>query len=398
MTTVPGDQTYAAWPLDIPPADYEIGHVRAVLPDTVVDDARIVVRDGVIAEVGPHPGGATATVDGSGLLCVPGLIDIHSDGLERERMPRPGTPLEWDFAITSFEGKLRAAGITTVFHGARFAEDLNAYQEVSQAVEMCDALAAWNARPGHPVDHRILHRLDVRSARGLATLKDRCAKAPGVHVISHEDHTPGIGQFADRTQYEKYLIGVNKLSEQAAREFVDNLIVERDANLPVRDLSLRWLADEAADGNALVFGHDPESAAEIGDLQARGGTVAEFPTTVAAARAARERGMAVVMGAPNVMRGGSHSGNVSAAELAGQGLVTALASDYLPSALLASALRLADAALLALPAAVALVTSGAADAVGLAGRGALAPGQRADLALVSLRGPHPVFRAVLRAS
>jgi alpha-D-ribose 1-methylphosphonate 5-triphosphate diphosphatase len=146
-----------------------------------------------------------------------------------------------------------------------------------------------------------------------------------------------------------------------------------------------------------LVGHDPASAAEIAALAGRGGAVAEFPTTVEAAAAARERGMPVVMGAPNALRGGSHSGNASARELVARGLVTALASDYLPSGLLAAAFLLAADGVTTLPAAVGLVTAGAADAVGLPDRGALSPGSRADLVLAEAGQPWPVVRTVLRA-
>ncbi|WP_280385574.1 alpha-D-ribose 1-methylphosphonate 5-triphosphate diphosphatase [Nocardia wallacei] len=397
-----------AWSLPQSPRDYVLGHVRAVLPDRVLDDARIVVRDGRIAEVGPSRAGTVADVDGGGLMCLPGLVDVHSDGLERERLPRPGAELPWLFSMMSFEGKLRAAGITTVFHGASFSNRQTARdrRSVQSALDMCEAIAVWNDREtAGLVDHRVLHRLDVRCAPGLAALTDHVEKASGrgqftsdvPAVISHEDHTPGIGQYADRTYYETYLATMQGLSAEEARAQVDEIARERAANLAVREDSMRWLAGQAATGVARIFGHDPESAAEIADLAGRGGAVAEFPTTEEAAREARARGMAVIMGGPNVLRGGSHSGNVSAQTLARLGLVTALASDYLPSALLAAVFMLAGDATLPLARAVSLVTAGPAAAVGLTDRGTLEPQRRADLILVGLEHECPVVRAVLRA-
>ena len=123
MTTSRTMTRSLGWPAGPVPPDYVLGGVRAVLPDAIIDNARVVVRDGLIAEVGPAPAGAglggrgRADLDGAGLLCVAGLIDVHSDALERERAPRPGVLLPWDFAVTSLEGKLSAAGITTAFHG-----------------------------------------------------------------------------------------------------------------------------------------------------------------------------------------------------------------------------------------------------------------------------------------
>ena len=287
-------------------------------------------------------------MDGGGRYCLPGLVDVHSDGLERERMPRPGAEVPWQFAIRSFEGKLRAAGVTTVFHGASFEEGTSPVtaRTVAAAQALCAEVAA---RGDGPVDHRILHRLDVRSAEGLAALRARLAGLPGRAVVSHEDHTPGQGQYADRTYYERFLSGTKGLTDDEARAHVDAMIASRDGLLDVRAEAFEFLGGLARAGAVQLFGHDPASAAEIEALVARGGAVAEFPTTVEAAEAARERGMPVVMGAPNALRGTSHAGNTSARELVGRGLVTALASDYLPSGLLAAAFLLAAEGLADLP-------------------------------------------------
>lgn len=399
MSELASAGTAVRFTLGAPPADYVLGHVRAVLPDRVVDDARIVVRDGRIAEVAPHPAGSAADVDGAGLLCLPGVVDVHSDGLEREVMPRPGARLPWEFAILSFEGKLRAAGVTTVFHGASFEEGTSpaTVRSVASTRELCAVVAA---RGSGPVDHRLLHRLDVRSPEGLAALREKlAAAAPGdvPALVSHEDHTPGQGQYADRSHFERFVAGTRGMSDGEARAHVDRLIVERDDRLPVRADAFEWLGGLARSGAIRLLGHDPASAAEIDELVARGGAVAEFPTTLEAAAAARERGMPVVAGAPNVLRGRSHAGNVSGGELAARGLLTALASDYLPSGLVPAAFLLAAQGALALPAAVALVTAGAAEVAGLDDRGRLEAGMRADLVLVQPGEPWPVIRSVLRA-
>ncbi|MBK1783014.1 alpha-D-ribose 1-methylphosphonate 5-triphosphate diphosphatase [Prauserella cavernicola] len=386
----------APWTLAAPPEDYVLGHVRAVLPDRVLDDALVAVRDGVLAAVEPHRPGVTADVDGQGLLCLPGLVDVHSDGLEKERLPRPGAELPIEFALLSFEGKLRAAGVTTVFHGAGFEESSGRglARSVSTALDVCGAV---DAHHDGLVDHRILYRLDVRCPTGLAALRDRLAGLTEPALVSHEDHTPGQGQYADRTYFERYLSGSRGMSEHEARDVVDELIEQRAGRLTVRDESLGWLGEQAHAGRVRLLGHDPATAGEIDALRERGGRVAEFPTTVEAARAARQQDLAVVMGAPNVLRGGSHNGNTSAQELVDLGLVTALASDYLPSGLLGAALLLAEQKLVTLPEAVALVTSGPADVAGLTDRGRLEPGLRADLALVAPGEPWPAVPAVLRA-
>jgi alpha-D-ribose 1-methylphosphonate 5-triphosphate diphosphatase len=381
-----------------------LGGVRAVLPDAVIDDARVVVRDGLIAEAGPAPAGSAADLDGRGLLCVPGLIDVHSDALERERAPRPGVHLPWDFAVTSLEGRLSAAGITTTFHGAGFEDKVSGVttRSVTAAVEVCAAVTARSLAPAPLVGHRVLYRLDARSPEGGAALAGALAGHPAtaesLPLVSHEDHTPGQGQYADRSYMERYLAGTGGLSAEQAAQRVDELIAERDTHLPALERNMAWLGSLALAGRIRLVGHDIDSPEAVEALRARGGSVAEFPTTVDAARKARELGLPIVMGAPNVMRGESHSGNVSAAELVKLGLVDALASDYLPSGLLAGAFTLARNGLAPLPAAIGLVASGAAATAGLSDRGRLAPGLRADLALVDDAGSWPVVRATFRAA
>lgn len=394
MTAI--DAPTLRWPLRTPPADYVIGHVSAVLPDRIVDDVRVVVRDGRIAAVERH-GGGRADVDGSGLLCLPGLIDVHSDGLERERLPRPGAEVPWEFALVSFEGKLRAAGITTAYHGASFQQQHSGEpaRSVEAALQMCALVADRNS--AGPVDHRILHRLDARSEAGFEALRRHLSAVAQKALVSHEDHTPGQGQYADRRFLERYLAGTQGISEDEARRRVDAKIAERDVDAHLRGCALQWLGEQARVGKVRLVGHDPASAAEIEELHDRGGSVAEFPTTLGAALAARSLGMPVVMGAPNVLRGSSHSGNIAAHDLAQRGLVTALASDYLPFGLLAAVFLLVQQGIATLPYAVGLVTSGPARVAGLTDRGALVEGLRADLVLVQHGGTWPVVRAVLRA-
>jgi alpha-D-ribose 1-methylphosphonate 5-triphosphate diphosphatase len=187
------------------------------------------------------------------------------------------------------------------------------------------------------------------------------------------------------------------MTADAAEQHVDQLIAERDERLPALVANYEWLGDLARAGRIRLVGHDPDSPEAIEALHDRGGSVAEFPTTIPAARAARDLGFPVVMGAPNVLRGASHSGNASATDLAREGLVTSLASDYLPSGLLAAVFTLARNGVMSLPQAVGLVTSGAAATGGLEDRGRLEPGLRADLALVEDTGTWPSVRATLRA-
>ncbi|TDE16006.1 alpha-D-ribose 1-methylphosphonate 5-triphosphate diphosphatase [Jiangella asiatica] len=383
------------------PADYDLGHVRAVLPGRIIDDARVVVRDGVIVEVGPRPRGCSVDVDGGGRHVLPGLIDVHNDTLSKECQPRPGASLPPPFAIASTGARLRAAGITTVYHGLAYQEHSAVGMRIDspRAAELAPVIDAAAADP--LVDHRVLHRLDQRCAVGRADLERRLSEtaAGAAFVVSHEDHTPGQGQYLDPRTMQRWLELSDGMTAEQAAEHVARWRAtrERDEAVSVREGTLAWLGELARAGRIRLWGHDVESVEDVDALLDRGGQVAEFPTTRVAAERARAVGLSIVAGAPNVVRGGSHAGNVSAAELAAAGLVDALASDYLPTALLCAAVQLARAGTLSLSQAVGLVTAGPADAVGLDDRGQLTAGRRADLVVADLSRPYPVVHWVARA-
>ena len=387
------------WTPGPPPADYVVGHVTAVLPDRMMDDARVVVRDGRVAEVSPHPPGVCCDVDGRGAALIPGLVDVHSDSLVKDLRPRLGQALDPVFALAAAGSRLRGVGVTTAYHGLAFQERSIVGLPIGSpsAQELSDVLAE---PPDGQLDHRVLHRLDVRCEHGRALLEKQLAahdKSAGLPVVSCEDHTPGLGQFADPATMRRWLVSDEGMTESQAAAHVADLRSDRETRVDVRAATLAWLGELASAKRMLLFGHDVATPEEAHELANRGCAVAEFPTTLAAARAARELGLLIVAGAPNVVRGGSHAGNVSAAQLVATGLVDALASDYLPAAMLAAAVRLVRDGVATLPQSVRLVTSGPARCVGLDDRGTLHEGARADLVIADLSGTWPVVHAVVRA-
>ncbi len=368
-----------------PPSSYVIGNARVVLDDRVTDPASVIIRDGLIAEVVERvlPG----DLDAGGRLLLPGLIDVHSDALEKERAPRSNAVLPWDFALTSYEAKLVAAGVTTIFHGAGFQHKAARGTDRSPelALELCQAVEDHRTTR---IDHRILHRFAVRSESGGALLCHRLEELPAgeMPLVSHEDHTPGQGQYADPEVLINAIVGDGGIDPAVAEERVTEILAEAARTEPVREANLAWLGDLARRGRIRLLGHDPDTAAAIDELRDRGATTAEFPTTIEAARRARDLGLTSVAGAPNVLRGRSHSGNVAAAELIKLGLIDALASDYLPSALLGAVITLVRSGTVELPSAVRLITAGPAAVAGLSDRGRIAPGLLADLTLVDDTG------------
>lgn len=392
------------------PTDFAIVNTTAVLPDRVLHDATVVVRGGFIVEVSTGAARPSDAIDARGAVTVPGAIDLHSDGLEKELRPRPGVELPIEFALRSFEGRVRGAGVTTVYHGIGFENGAKYERSVEQAQAMCAAIDGI-ARSGRAiVDHRILHRLDVRDADGLAGLQDRLAdlirgsagdldRSHGLHaespLVSYEDHTPGRGQYADRRWYERYVADVKGLSDEDSESYIDDILEAREAQLGQRDRAVPWLAEQALASKIRLMCHDPAEVDEIDEALESGVTISEFPTTVVAARASREHGLPIVCGGPNALRGESHSGNVSARELVGLGLCDVLASDYLPSTLFGAVAALVDRGICDLPTAVGLVTSGPAATVGLTDRGRLEAGYRGDIAVVEFHGSIPTVRLVV---
>jgi alpha-D-ribose 1-methylphosphonate 5-triphosphate diphosphatase len=366
-----------------------ITNITAVLPDSIVDDARIVLENGIITEVGARNGRDHGNVDGLGALCIPGVIDTHSDGFEQEPRPRPGADLPLDFCIRSFEAKIRAAGITTLFHGIGFENDGN--RSVDLANRFVDVIHSYSDE-STLIDNRVLYRLDARDADGFNALVQRIdddRRRDPLPLVSFEDHTPGVGQYRDRSYFENWVMRNRNMDRESARAHVDEIIKERDAVLHNRAAAIPWLTEQAIAGKIRLMAHDPATPEDVEEAISWHASIAEFPTTIEAAKLSRDAGMRTVSGAPNVLRGGSHTGNVSAAELISLGLCDGLSSDYLPFAMLSAVGILMRDKVCSLVDAVKLVTSGPAATVGLLDRGRLEVGLRADVTLCHLDGGNP---------
>ncbi|MEK0415879.1 MAG: hypothetical protein RL352_1276 [Actinomycetota bacterium] len=371
-------------------ASYSVRNVTAVLPDAVLDDAVVVVEDGIIAAVGVGAAPAGA-IDGRGAHLLPGLVDTHNDGLEREVMPRPSTQVPIDFALRAFESRVRAAGITTLFHVISWENDNKWNRTVELATQFSQHITAYRASESSLIDHRLLHRLDARDGDGSNALFEHLAEVGSpadfggdTPLVSFEDHTPGQGQYTDRSGLVRYLMGTRGLSRESAELEVENTFREREAKKHHRSTALRWIVDSADRGHIRLIAHDLATTDEVVEATDWGAHIAEFPTTIDAARLAREHGLRIVCGAPNVMRGGSHSGNVGALDLIREGLCDGLCSDYLPYSMIESVPILVDEGACTLPRAVRLVTRGPAVSVGLEDRGLISVGMRGDLVLARL--------------
>ncbi len=368
-----------------------LANATVVLQDCVITGALHVVGDRIAAvtEGDVVPVGA---IDCDGDLIVPGLVELHTDNLERHLEPRPKVKMPHVPAILAHDGELASAGITTVFDALRTGSIVRTDESYEKyAREVATELLTLRAANALRVRHLIHLRAEVCSETLLEELAE-FGPEDRVRLVSLMDHTPGQRQFRDLEQLKTYYTGKYNYSDA---EF-DALVIHRtELGERVRDQHEAGTVSEAARLGATLASHDDTDIAHVTKSAGLGIRLAEFPTTLEAAEACRDEGIQIIMGAPNLIRGGSHSGNVSARALAEAGLLDVVSSDYVPSLLLSSVFclsKLWDD----LPRAVRTVTANPADATGLQDRGRLAEGCLADLLRVSMLGETPVIRAVWR--
>ena len=368
-----------------------IANASLILEDRVLKGA-LHIADGLIVDIEEGDRVPTGAVDCEGDYIVPGLVELHTDNLERHLEPRPKVKLPHLPAILAHDGELASTGITTVFDALRVGtiaghDDGEARYARAVASEILSLRGAGVLR----VRHLIHLRAEVCSDSLLEELAE-FGPEDRVGLVSLMDHTPGQRQFRDLDQLKTYYTGKYGYGDAQFDELVS---VRSALGDRVRDTHESKTVEEAARLGATLASHDDTTADHVEKSRAMGIRLAEFPTTFEAAEACREAGMHVIMGAPNLIRGGSHSGNVSAGELAEAGLLDIVSSDYVPSLLLSSAFRLGDI-WHDLPRAIRTVTATPADATGLKDRGRIREGGLADLLRVRRLGSTPVIRAVWR--
>ena len=349
-----------------------------VRADVAVAGGRIA-GDGGIGRVGAAPTGAAA-----GLRLLPGAIDVHGDAFERQLMPRPGVRIPHDVALAETDRQLAANGITTAYHGLTVSWEPG-LRSLAEGEAFRAALAA--ARPHLAVEHRLQVRWETFALEAADAIAGWLGDEPAP-ALAFNDHTGptmakiAAGQHAKLGQWaERAGLGAADYVALAAAQW------ERRGEV---DDAIGRMAAVARRHGATMLSHDDADRETRARFRGLGATVAEFPLDRRVAEDARTAGENVVLGAPNVVRGGSHTGALHAADAVADGLCTVLASDYYYPALGHAAARLAHERRVPLARAWALVSSHAADAMGLADRGRIEPGRRADLVLADWSDPaHP---------
>lgn len=367
-------------------------NAKIVLLDEIIDGS-VLLRDGLIAQVHEGPTSVPGE-DLEGDYLVPGLIELHTDHLEQHYHPRPGVTWPAVSAVIAHDAQITASGITTVYDALRAGTfelgDLLPEQTATLLQAIGNAQRNGQLRAEHFVHLRCeLPCPDTVDAAQIL------AEAGQIHLISLMDHTPGARQFTSMEKFKEYYFGKKLVSPCEMDRYIDERL----------ELQARHAADNKSGILALarqlgvkIASHDDATSAHVEEAVADGAVIAEFPTTGEAAKAAHAGGLAVMMGAPNIVRGGSHSGNISAAQVAANGHLDVLSSDYVPSSLLSAVFALPEKVEgITLPEALCLVTANPARAAGLEDRGRIAAGLRADLSHVRYRDNLPVVRRVWRA-
>ncbi len=365
-----------------------------VVTDSEVFLGTIAVRDGVIYDVSQGGSQLAQSQDMQGDYLFPGLVELHTDNLEKYMNPRPGVDWPAESAVLAHDAQIVAAGITTVFDALAIG-DVNPSGNRMRQLPVMEQAITHAEKCGHTrAEHRLHLRCELSHERTLDVFSE-LVESPLVQMVSVMDHSPGQRQFAKMEKYREYYQGKYHLNNAEMDDFIERQIAN---SRRYSDAYRRSIATECRQRSLSLASHDDATMEHVEESAAYGMSIAEFPTTVEAASGSHRLGLKVLMGAPNIVRGGSHSGNVAAADLAAKGVLDILSSDYYPSSLLQAARRLVqECDGYDLPRAVRTISLEPARAAGLHDRGEIRIGLRADLVRVHAHKTQFVVNQVWRS-
>ncbi|MCB9992067.1 MAG: alpha-D-ribose 1-methylphosphonate 5-triphosphate diphosphatase [Hyphomicrobiaceae bacterium] len=372
-------------------ASYSVFNAKLVLSNSVEHGA-LRIEGEMISALDEGSDGPEFDFEGDYL--VPGLVELHTDHLENHYNPRPTVYWNPLAALQAHDAQVAASGITTVFDAVRLGSDADTQFDMGEHVAvLMDAITEGRADDRLRAEHFVHLRCELASADALEHF-DRYHAFKAVRLASLMDHTPGQRQFVTMDLYYAYYQGKTGRTDAEMQAFIAARLEDQKL---YAERNRRGIVDLSHAAGLALASHDDATAEHVAEAERDGVRISEFPTTIAAAAAARQSGLSVLMGAPNVVRGGSHSGNVSAAELARHGLLDILSSDYVPFSMMHAAFAMPELiGGIDLPHAVGLVSRNPARAAGLDDRGEIVVGKRADFSRVAMRGGVPIVRGVWR--
>ena len=373
------------------PAELIFKNAAIMLPEQIVRGSLVVSR-GRVRDVSAGVTRAGGQ-DLEGDLLIPGLVELHTDHLETHLQPRPKVRWPAASAVAAFDAQIAASGITTVFDCVRIGRDLDNASERDDILSVVSTLHEAAERGSLRADHKLHVRCEVCADDVVSLVSELIRRYP-VHLMSLMDHTPGARQFRVIEMWRTYYGGKSGIPQ----EQLDDLIARKTEQYGRNYNRHRKQLVQLATAHGIVLAsHDDTTEAHVQESITDSVAIAEFPTTLEAARRSHEANLRVVMGAPNLVRGGSHSGNVAAETLARAGVLDILSSDYVPVSLLFGAFEIARRIEdYGLPQALQTVTLNPARAAGLVDRGEIATGKRADLVRVHVVNDMPLVREVYR--
>jgi alpha-D-ribose 1-methylphosphonate 5-triphosphate diphosphatase len=355
--------------------------VTLVLPEHVLENGWLLVEDGVILDLGeeatrPTPG--AHAIDGGASFLLPGLIDLHCDAIERLVEPRPNVHFDLHIALQEADYRLAGSGITCEFHAVSLNDDEFGVRTDELVINLSKIVRT--DREECLIRHKLHTRLELSSARGYEIILQMIAQGAS-DLVSLMDHNPGQGQYPSEKTFRDYIAFTTNRSEAE----IDELLELKRGQLVHAAARIERVTSAARAAGLAIATHDDDTASKVEQWPALGVSMSEFPTTMEAARRAHELGLIVCMGAPNVVRGRSSGGNLSALEGIQAGVVDMLCADYHPLSMLNAVFMLVQRQLVSLPEAVRMVTLNPARAAHMDREyGSLEPGKIADMILVQM--------------
>lgn len=328
-----------------------------------------------------HTDKNSVVIDAKGGYIAPGLVDIHSDYIELMTSPRPTSVMDFNIGIRETEKVLASCGITTMYHSLSLTKDDEfSKKPIRESKNVKGLLEKINENSLNLIRNRFHGRLEIDNLEQVDELKEYI-KERKVHLLSIMDHSPGQGQYRDLEIYRDTLKGYRKdISDDEI-----NFILENHKNKEKLTLeNIKELVELGCENGISVASHDDDTVEKLDLVKSMGVNISEFPIKLEVAKKAHEKGMFTVAGAPNVLLGGSHSGNLSAAEGILKGYIDVLCSDYYPQGMLHSVFILSEKYGLDLCEMFKLITLNPAKAVGIDNEfGSIQKGKKADILIIN---------------